>query len=260
MLKRTLVGVAAALLFGACATTALANHSWGGYHWGRTTNSIRLTVIDTTSSNWTSYVNTAISDWGSSHLSKTTGTASKQCRPVAGKVQVCNASYGNTGWLGVATIWIVSGSKHIGQATTKVNDTYFNTSFYNNPNEKRHVMCQELGHDFGLDHQDTSGADFNSCMDYFRNTGANAGNTDSTHPNTGDYQQLLCIYEPFYAGKTLTSTTKGHTHSCTGTGHLDSSNTINSAAIAQAPGSGVIVSHQNGMTQISIAYWANPIH
>jgi hypothetical protein len=27
-------------------------------------------------------------------------------------------------------------------------------------------MCQEVGHGFGLDHQGTSGADLNTCMDY----------------------------------------------------------------------------------------------
>lgn len=261
MLRRTLVVVGSAVLFGAFASTALANHSWGSYHWGRTTNPFNLTVIDTTSSGWNSYVTTAVGDWNSSTsltLTQTTGTTNKHCGAVAGKVKVCASTYGNNGWLGLASIWASGG--HITQATTKLNDTYFNTSTYNNPNERKHVTCQEIGHDFGLDHQDTSGADFNTCMDYFSNTGANAGSTDGTHPNTGDYDQLLCIYDPAYSGRTLSSTsTTGKAHSCTGTGHLDASNTT-AMGIAQAPGQGVIVSHQGDMTEITSVFWANPIH
>ncbi|HEX9422207.1 MAG TPA: hypothetical protein VF899_03135 [Pyrinomonadaceae bacterium] len=75
-----------------------------------------------------------------------------------------------------------------------MNDTYFNTSTYNNPNEKLHVMCQEIGHTFGLDHQSTSAASLNTCMDYFSNTGTNANSTLSTHPNTHDYDELVTIY------------------------------------------------------------------
>jgi len=228
MLRRILVLTAVLTAAGTMVAAASANHSWGSYHWGRTSNPVPLTVIDTTSAGWTSYTTTAVSDWNQSTmlaLTRTTGTANKRCSPVSGKIRVCDSTYGNNGWLGLASIWTVSGSTHIAQATTKLNDTYFNTSTYNNPNERHHVACQEIGHDFGLDHQDTSGADFNTCMDYFSNTGANAGSTDGTHPNQGDYDELLCIYDPASAGKTLSSTsTTGQPHSCTGTGHLDASN------------------------------------
>jgi len=264
MLRRTLVVIGGAVLLGAFAATASANHQWGTYHWGRTANPVPLTLIDTTSSAWTSYVNTAKIDWDSSTmlaLTRTTGTANRRCSPVAGKLQVCNNSYGNNGWLGLASIWLVSGTDHIAQATTKFNDTYFNTSTYNNPNERAHVACQEIGHDFGLDHQDTSGADFNTCMDYFSNTGANAGSTDGTHPNTGDYDELLCIYDTASAGKTLNSTsTTGKNHSCTGTGHLDSSNSW-TALTAQAPSQNDVFESQEGnLTRIDFVLWANPIH
>jgi predicted Zn-dependent protease with MMP-like domain len=29
-----------------------------------------------------------------------------------------------------------------------------------------HVLCQEVGHTFGLGHQSESGDDLNTCMDY----------------------------------------------------------------------------------------------
>src|SRR6266542_4387000 len=98
MLRRTLVVVGAAVLFGAFASAALANHSWGSYHWGRTANPVPLKIIDTTTSTWTSYVNTGVSDWDKSTmlaLTKTTGTAPRRCPADAGKIKVCNNKYGN---------------------------------------------------------------------------------------------------------------------------------------------------------------------
>jgi len=79
---------------------------------------------------------------------------------------VCNARYGNNGWLGLAQIWI-NGS-HITQAITKLNDTYFNTATYNKPEWRNLVMCQEVGYTFGLDHQDENfdNPNLGSCMDY----------------------------------------------------------------------------------------------
>ena len=77
---------------------------------------------------------TASSDWGQSNVLNTTivpgRTRPKQCRPTAGRVEVCNASYGNTGWLGVATVWLQSGTTHIVQGTVKNNDFYFGNSGY----------------------------------------------------------------------------------------------------------------------------------
>src|SRR5215203_1175947 len=255
MIRRTLVASVLALVCaGVAATSALANHSWGSYHWGRTANPFTLTLIDTTSSKWTTYVSGAASDWGSStvlNVSRTTGTSSGRCKAVAGKIEVCNDTYGYNGWLGVATIW-TSGSTHIAQATTKLNDSYFNSGSYNTPAWRALVTCQEIGHDFGLDHQDENfnNGNLGTCMDY---TNSPSTNQD---PNQGDYDQLLCIYDPASRGKTLST----QTHSCTGTGHVDSSNSLTSA-VAVAPGQGdTIITHRDGVTEITHVYWANPIH
>ena len=127
------------------------------------------------------------------NLTSVAGGSNKRCSAVAGTVQVCNGRYGNNGWLGLAQIWL-SGS-HISQGIAKMNDTYFDTATYNNPNEKLHVMCQEIGHTFGLGHTSEDGSSQNTCMDYFSNTGANAGSTLSTHPNQHDYDMLASIYQ-----------------------------------------------------------------
>jgi hypothetical protein len=177
------------------ATVSFADHSWGNYHWARTSNPFTLKVGDNVSSAWDDYLDEAISDWNVStvlDLTKVTGgTRPRQCRPTAGRLEVCNDRYGNNGWLGIAQIWI--NGLHITQATTKLNDTYFNTAAYNTPAWRRLVTCQEIAHDFGLDHQDEAfdNGNLGSCMDY---TSDPDGPPSNEHPNSHDYAELLTIY------------------------------------------------------------------
>jgi hypothetical protein len=240
------VAVAATVL----AASASANHSWGGYHWARTSNPFALKLGDNlTTTDWKGHLAQTSGDWSKSTVLDTTivtGQARGRCKATSGRDEICNGSYGYNGWLGVATIWLTSGN-HITQGTVKVNDTYFALSQYNNASEKEHVMCQEVGHTFGLDHQDTSGASLNTCMDYYSNT--SGSDTKSTTPNAGDYDELLCIYDPADSGKTLSSPP----HSCTGTGHLDSSSTVGSPTtyVSDVPGGG---------KEVTFVFWANPIH
>lgn len=182
----------------------LATHSWGGYHWARTSNPFTLKLGDNlTTADWKAHLSQTSSDWNSPQsfgassspiiTAIVAGQSKGRCRAVAGTTQVCNGMYGNNGWLGLATINITGGT-HITQGSAKMNDTYFNTSTYNNPNEREHVMCQEVAHTFGLDHQSTDGSSLNTCMDYFSNTGSNAGSTASTRPNKHDFDELNIIY------------------------------------------------------------------
>jgi hypothetical protein len=170
-------------------TTSQAHtHSWGGYHWARTSNPFTVKVGDNVNATWDPYLNTSISDWNSSsvlNLTKVAGQSSGKCRPTAGRDEVCNGTYGQNGWLGLAQIWLSGG--HISQGTEKMNDTYFNMPAYNNSAERNHVMCQEIGHTFGLGHQDESGAALGTCMDYSSDPG-------SQHPNAHDYNMLESIY------------------------------------------------------------------
>ncbi|MFA5821201.1 MAG: hypothetical protein WC873_03850 [Candidatus Gracilibacteria bacterium] len=173
-----------------------ASHSWANYHWARSTNPVALAVGDNISPVWDGHLDVAVSDWNISpviNLTKTVGlTNPKNCKPVAGRIEVCNAKYGKNGWLGLAQIR-VSGD-HITSAVAKLNDTYFNTSPYNTPVWRQFVMCQEIAHDFGLDHQDEnfSNPNLGSCMDYTNNP---SGPLSNEHPNTHDYDELLLIYE-----------------------------------------------------------------
>lgn len=191
------------------ATTVVANHSWNNYHWARTSNPFTLKLGDNlTSADWKGHLATTSQDWnsGSSPLDTAivNGTARKRCSMVAGTTQVCNSTYGNNGWLGLASINIANG-EHITQGSAKLNDTYFNTATYNNPNERLHVMCQEVAHTFGLGHTSEDGSSQNTCMDYFSNTGANAGSSLSTKPNAHDFAQLSTTYAHLDSTTTLAS-------------------------------------------------------
>jgi len=192
----------------ASVTPADASHSWNGYHWARTDNPFTLKLGANVSGLWGSMLVAASSDWSQSNVLNTAifagGTNPKPCRPTSGRVEVCNARYGNTGWLGLAQIWI-TGGEHIVQGVVKNNDYYFgNSSYqYNNTAEMQHVICQEIGHTLGLDHQDTSGASRNTCMDYYHNT--SASDMESTDPNQHDYDELAIIYAHLDASTTVAS-------------------------------------------------------
>ncbi|HZQ06827.1 MAG TPA: hypothetical protein VFD70_09620 [Anaerolineae bacterium] len=189
--------LAALLMLLAVSATASANHSWNGYHWARTANPFTLKLGDNVSGLWDGMLVTASNDWSQASVLDTTivagGTRAKSCRPTSGRVEVCSANYNNTGWLGLAQIWITGGT-HITQGVVKNNDYYFgNSSYqYNNTAEMQHVICQEIGHTLGLTHTSEDGSSQNTCMDYYHNT--SASDTQSTHPNSHDYQELSTIY------------------------------------------------------------------
>lgn len=190
-MKKVLLSLALFLAFLTFAAPASANHSWGEYHWARTANPFALKLGDNLSANWDAFLTTTSNDWSASSVLDTIivpGNGSKNCKPTAGRVEVCNSTYGRNGWLGIAQIWL-SGS-HITQGITKLNDTYFKTAQYNTVAWKNLVTCQEVGHTFGLGHQDEGfdNPNLGTCMDYTSNP------TSNQHPNAHDYEQLETMY------------------------------------------------------------------
>lgn len=193
--RSTLLSTGAIAVAGVLATmggAAYATHSWNNYHWSTTDGVARPLVVDNTVGAWKPRVAIAMQDWNASaHIDSVTqsGTTNqKRCPMSSGTIQVCNSSYGQTGWLGIASISISGG--HIVAGSTKLNDTYFAMPQYNTESWKQLVTCQELGHDYGLAHQNE---DFNtdltnSCMEY---TSWPSGNE---HPDAHDYQELALIY------------------------------------------------------------------
>ena len=199
------VALVAALAMGSAAS---ANHQWGTYHWSKGTGQLTVPVGDNVTAVWDSYLRVAIGGTGARDWNDSTAiespvvagaTTARRCRAAAGRIEVCNLRYGNTGWLGVAGISISNG--HITSGYTKLNDTYFDTAQYNTPAWRRLVTCQEIGHDYGLGHTDEAFGNANdgTCMDY---TNAPAGGTlggfnygpSNEYPNQHDYDMLNTMY------------------------------------------------------------------
>lgn len=203
---------AAAVSFG-----ALASHSWGSYHWARTTSSFNLQVIDSVSPDWDAHLNASVSQWSSSTVLNLVETSAddnsrtrKRCPAVSGQMRVCNAAYGNNGWLGLASINL-DNQGHIVRGTAKMNDSY--ASYWSSdPKEKYHVMCQEIGHVLGLGHTSEDGSSQQTCMDY-------SNDPRSTEPNAHDYQMLQQIYshlDTYNSYSTTSASTSGAEHSMAG--------------------------------------------
>jgi hypothetical protein len=219
----------AAALSAAAAGPASAAHSWGSYHWAEANSSSPAVSVDlgdnltkSRSTDWPAIFKGAsptganvVSNWSRLDLfplgtgnvfadiletPAVTGanlTSQKRCKPKSGRVEVCNARYGYNGWLGVAQIWTSGG--HIVQGTAKANDSYLDSSTYT-PVSKQHVLCQEVGHTFGLGHTSEDGRDDNTCMDY-------ADAFDNPHTNAHDNEQTNAIYTAHDdPGTTTTST------------------------------------------------------
>lgn len=179
------------LSFVSWVSAVSANHSWEGYHWARTNNPFTLQLGNNLSSTWQTYLSTASNDWSQSTVldtNITAGLGGRNCGATTGRVEICNKKYGNNGWLGLAQIWI-NGS-HITKGVVKLNDTYFNTRTYNTSAWRNLVVCQEVGHTLGLDHQDENfnNPNLGTCMDYTNDPLTNQ------HPNLHDYEELEIIY------------------------------------------------------------------
>ena len=178
------------------AAPAVANHAWSNYHWARTSAEVTVPILDSTTGIWQqrNHVGIAVADWNQSTVIQAPlarGNSDPSCPIMGGEINVCNDDYGSTGWVGIASISAGRGrDTHITGGVTKLNDYYFNQTFYNNDTWRQLVTCQEIGHDYGLGHQNE---DFNtdetsSCMEYTSNA---AGNE---RPDAHDYEMLLDIY------------------------------------------------------------------
>lgn len=181
-----------------------ASHNWGGgtkgYHWMRSTNTIRnIPIRRFHSSIWLARYSAAYTKWRSASMTKVrpiqgaTGGGRNPCPAALNQITSCDGSYGNTGWLGLATVWTYSGG-HIAQGTSKVNNTYHNRAPYNTTAYRQFVICQEIGHNFGLGHVNEvfTNANTGSCMDYTNDPdgGPGGGSNSDPHnmnPNAHDY-------------------------------------------------------------------------
>ena len=209
------------LIYVLVPSLASASHSWGGYHWSSDKPApVTVQLMDNLAGAWnTGYLNPVATAWGAGYNNPNDppsipsavkpmvegGTLSnvRKCSAITGTVQVCNTTYGKNGWLGVAQIWISGG--HITKGSVKLNDTYFNTAKYSTTVWRNLVLCQEVGHTFGLDHQNENFSDPNldTCMDYTNDPKSNQ------LPNKHDFEQLRDIYAHLADGSTSSTSSTG---------------------------------------------------
>lgn len=198
--------VASALPAGAGNATGL---QWGD---GSTPNHPNLTLVDNTTGGlgWTSVLNDVEQAWDDDYgtavdvltlkVGSGGGTGGDVCSLdwspnvyaySANEIHFCNDDYTDTGWVGLAITWYNTATGEIVVAQTLMNDYYVQDtdSIWNSPNAKLLVACQEVGHGFGLDHQ--NGPNKQSCMNRMWGVGEFAFTTANQH----DFDQLATIYD-----------------------------------------------------------------
>lgn len=160
--------IAATVAAAAISAPVLASHSWDGVHWPRTGNQLRVPVGDNVDGRWDYYFKNAAGDWSKSTIIQSPIVGGKtnpaECSFVTGTIQVCNAAYGATDWLGLASISMSNG--HLSAGVAQMNDTYAEVPPMNGPSWRQYVMCQEIGHTYGLDHPDeaTDNPNLGTCI------------------------------------------------------------------------------------------------
>lgn len=206
--KWLMVSVVATVVMLVSATSVFANHSWSKYHWEIAEAPLSLDIGDNLADGpWNGFLDTANANWNDltpvlNNSVVQGAAASVECVAATGAVEVCASDYGNTGWLGIAGISIKRGKDgHITRGYVKLNDFYYDATApgtgYNTADHRLFVVCQEIGHVFGLDHQDEdfNNANLDTCMDY---TGTMT--TAQTTPNAHDAEQLEAIYAHVHGG------------------------------------------------------------
>ncbi len=201
MVRRGLPIGAVVLMVLALTVPVLAGHAWNGYHWDGTGTPLSLSLEENLSgAQWSGVLGQVESDWdvsGVLDLGIVGPDGSSNCAdPLAitapaspGRIEVCNGSYGENGWLGVARVWLGTDGAHITAAIAAVNDSYLGPgATYDNANARRHVLCQEVGHAFGLGHQQSPRKQ--SCM----NDRWGLTSSSFVSPDQHDYEELASIY------------------------------------------------------------------
>ena len=201
-MNRRFVSFALVVVLTLVAVPVFAAHSWSTYHWSRPSGQVTPPVVMNISSAWQPYASRVMSDWNASAYIESPWSygsisSTKRCTSATGKIEVCNNTYGQNGWLGIAGISLSGG--HIVKGYTKLNDSYYNQAYYNTAAWRRMVFCQEVGHDYGLGHVNETFTDPNtgSCMDYTNDpsgTKGTNGTLSNEYTNSHDYSQLQYQY------------------------------------------------------------------
>ncbi|KAL3805298.1 hypothetical protein HJC23_009005 [Cyclotella cryptica] len=149
---------------------------------------LHLTLLNALDDTWQQEFEDAIADWEQSPaltLDPQRVAVDYDCNRVDGVMVVCNANFGETGWVGINENEIVGGV--IYSSVAKMNEYYLRNAEYDH---RRYTMCHEVGHGFGLPHTDENpyNANLGNCLDYTDNPDENL------HPGDVNFNKLAGMY------------------------------------------------------------------
>lgn len=155
------------------------------------TGGLKLELLNALDENWEIEFNTAINDWDNGEpdalsLTVKRGDVDHLCTQVEGTMKVCNANFGDTGWLGINEILSYEGGFII-SSVAKMNEFYLANAKYA---KRLFTMCHEIGHGFGLPHTDENfnNVDLGNCMDYTNRP------ENNMRPDITNYNRLESVY------------------------------------------------------------------
>ncbi|KAL3805297.1 hypothetical protein HJC23_009004 [Cyclotella cryptica] len=149
---------------------------------------LHLTLLNALDDTWQEEFWEAVSDWQESPaltLDAERVDVDYDCNRISGVMVICNANFGETGWVGINENEIKDGV--IVSSVTKMNEYYLRNAEYAH---RRYTMCHEIGHGFGLPHTDEDPINENlgNCLDYTVDPAANL------YPGNVNYKKLAGMY------------------------------------------------------------------
>lgn len=166
---------------------------------------LSLQIVNALDENWQTEFNSAIADWEGGTPDSLTLTVERvevdhTCTSVEGKMVVCNANFGDTGWLGINEILSYEGGFVI-SSVAKMNEFYLKNAEYP---KRQFTMCHEIGHGFGLPHTDENfnNVDLGNCMDYTNQP------ENNMRPDASNYIRLADLYGTVSRRRGLRNTVK----------------------------------------------------
>jgi hypothetical protein len=149
---------------------------------------LHLTLLNALDDTWQDEFYEAVGDWEESpalSLEVERVDVDYDCNRVDGVMVICNANFGETGWVGINQNEIKKDV--IVSSVTKMNEFYLRNAEYEH---RRYTMCHEVGHGFGLPHtdEDPYNANLGNCLDYTKDPGANL------YPGAVNLSKLKSMY------------------------------------------------------------------
>jgi len=156
-------------------------------------NGLDLELQNALDETWQDEFSLAVEDWDEGTPDALTLSTKRvavdytTCSPVEGVMKVCNANYGETGWLGINEVLKTVPGGVIIQSVAKMNEHYLLNA---GQDDRQYTMCHEIGHGFGLPHtdEDFNNADLGNCLDY------SSRPENNLHPDESNYLRLQSMY------------------------------------------------------------------